>query len=160
MKQVLVLALVLALAGCRCEDEPPSPPPPTPPVAKVGKPEVSGLRATIQKLSAGGPGGRLELTCVLEWYAAPTSELSADGTLFMSNVWLLEGQEPMWVRFWSPSGAELESALEQVLVPEPFRRRLSATHESQLLVAPPAGATSVSVALGNSGLETERKELP
>lgn len=157
MKQTIVLAVVLTLAGCRCEDEPPPPPPP-PPVAKVGNPEVSGLRATIQKLSPGA--GRLELTCVFEWYAAPTSELRADGTIFMSNVWLLAGQEPLWVRFWSPAGAELGSALDRVLVPEPFRRRLSATHECELLVAPPAGATSVSVALGNSGLETERRALP
>lgn len=155
MRRLLPAVVVLSLAACRCEDDPPSPPPA--PIVSSGKPEKSGLRATVPKLVK---GRRLEVTYLLEWFAAPTAEVRADGTIYMTNMWLLESQEPITVRFWSASGDEVGRSGESILLPEPFRDRATQSHEVQLLVDPPAGAESLSVALGNSGLESDRRGLP
>lgn len=155
-----LLALLVLLLGCHGDDPPPPPPPaPLPPI-QASSSRVSGLQATVSRVAQAPGTGRMELTYLLEWYAAPTSEVTQDGRIQIYNVWLLRGLEPVTIRFWGAPGAPPVEVGERVVLPEAFLRRTAPSHELHLLVDPPAGARSVSIALGNSGLESERERLP
>ena len=154
MRLALVLTVAL-LAGCECNDEPPDPAPLPPP-----RSESNGLRASVAEVRRGLSTPPLEVSYVLEWVAPPTGRVDVSGDIQISNVWLLEPLEPAVVHFWDRSGTLVGEAIQRVILPDQFRDRSIAKREVRFLVDAPAAAASLSVALGRSGLETERALIP
>lgn len=147
--------VLLALSGCECQDEQPDPAPIPP-----AKSELEGLRASVAQIQRGLSTPPLDVSYVLEWVAPMKAELDAAGTIHVSNAWLLESLEPAVVHFWDRNGALVGETVERITLPDDFRDRSTPRWEARFLVNAPAGAASLSVALGRSGLETERASLP
>jgi hypothetical protein len=149
------LLLALAVTSCRCTDDPtPAPPPPAPPAPS--RAEVHGLRATS---SGAVVTGRLEVTYVLEWTAPPTFSRQPGGAVQLTNLWLLQPIEPATVNFWDGVGALVGETTQRIGLPTGFREGSTPRHEAHISLVAPAGAKSLSVSLGRSGLESDRSVI-
>lgn len=160
MRQALLLTVVL-LGGCAGGERPhqPADDQPGPPVVPESASELGGLRASAASVRS-ETWPYPEVSYVLEWVAPVMGEVDAAGNVRVWNVWLLEPLEPAVVRFWDRTGALMGETGEQVRLPDEFLRRSAPKFEVRLRVKAPAGAAFLSVALGRSGLETERVVWP
>ena len=148
----LALVACTLLGACHCNDTAPPPP------ATVD--ESGGLRASVPKVVRLAPTSRVEVSYLLEWTAAPTIVVAADGTARGSNLWLLQPSEPVYVRFRDAGGQLVGETTDRIDLPPPFLDRSVARHEARLMLDVPAGSATVSVALGVSGLETRPTVVP
>ncbi|MBX3467963.1 MAG: hypothetical protein KF878_13910 [Planctomycetes bacterium] len=145
-------AVCLALAACCSEEQPPPlPPPPA---------ELHGLRASASRVERLAGSDLLELTYALEWVAPPRVEVDPDLSLRASSLWLLQPNEPVTVRFLDASGAEVGRVMQRVDIAPEFVARSRRAYEALLRVDAPAGAASLVVSLGRSGLNTRPATLP
>ncbi|MCO5171012.1 MAG: hypothetical protein M9894_32210 [Planctomycetes bacterium] len=147
-------AVCLALAACCSEEQQPPPPLPPPPA------ELHGLRASASRVERVAGSDLLELTYALEWVAPPRVEVDPDLSLRASNLWLLQPNEPVTVRFLDATGAEVGRVMQRVDIAPEFVARARPTYEALLRVDAPAGTASLVMSLGRSGLDTRPATLP
>jgi hypothetical protein len=118
-------------------------------VGDLGKPEVRGLRSTVG--SVAHPDDTLiTIQYILQWTDP-------------HNAWVLDQEEPVNVSFWNMKAQPPSVILVEIKLIKLERGFLagSTTSMSASITAHvPPGATAVSLALGTSGLETERVQLP
>lgn len=112
---------------------------------KAGLPMVNGLSARIGAVTRLQPRG-IQISMVLTW----TSPDAA---------WGLRGAEPMQIYFWSKNVRNY-AGIQQTVLSEAFRTHKTKQTTAIVTAFVPPGATAVSLALGNSGLETVRAKLP
>jgi len=115
----------------------------------IGKPELDGLRAAVTEVS--WDGGALTIGFTLRWTGAPLA-------------WRLDREVPVNVSFWdslAEPAHRVSVETDFVSLPKAFLARSADTATTVVRAqgAPP-GATAVSLALGTSGLETDRIALP
>jgi hypothetical protein len=115
----------------------------------MGKPEVDGLRAAVSDVS--WDGGTLTIGYTLHWTGGPFA-------------WRLDREVPVNVSFWdsiTEPAHRVSVEIDFVALPKAF---LARTSDSTAAVVHargvPPGAAAVSLALGTSGLETDRIALP
>lgn len=153
---VVVPALVaLSLVGC----PEPGPGPGPKPTDPTGLTTLSGLSATIPKVTR--TSGSLEVHYRLEWTGEPTAK--TDPNTFVvtaTNVWLLDPNETVSLRFWDAAGSPTGTIDQQIDLSQGFAERDAKLSLTPILVNPPAKSRSVSIALGRSGLETSKVGLP
>lgn len=153
----LLAGLITAL-GCGTVDDQapgskPSPPEPTF--------ELSGLRATVSpSLVDDGALGPIEVLYELEWTAEPEVWVDPDWNVRSSGIWLLGPLEPAIVRYWDATGAPVGEGGHRIVLPAEFRARDVPRLAALVPIDPPIEATSLSIALGRSGLETARIAVP
>ena len=113
-----------------------------------GKPEVGGLRAAASDVSRNGDIVSIHYT--LTWTDR-------------SGHWRLNREEPVNITFWqstADSPRRMSIDVGYVSLPAAFLAHAKDVTEATLRAKAPAGAVAVSLALGTSGLETERIALP
>jgi hypothetical protein len=113
-----------------------------------GKPEVDGLRASAGDVSRDGE--IVSIHYALRWTDR-------------RNGWRLNPEAPVNISFWQSNvepGKLISIEIGYVSLPNAFLARAIDVTEATLRVKAPAGAGAVSLALGRSGLETERVALP
>ena len=113
-----------------------------------GKPEVDGLRASAGDVSRDGDVVSIHYT--LQWTDR-------------RNGWRLNREEPVNISFWQANADQarrLSIEITYVDLPKAFLARSVDTADATLRAKAPAGAAAISLALGASGLETERVALP
>lgn len=161
----LVLALAsVGLLAIGCPSPAPVPSPPTAPApAAIGAAQRDGLRSSVIGVRRSATAGSsLEVNYVLEWTSAPTIKVDPVSLRIVSasDLWLLGPSEPAVVRFWDAQDHLLGETRKTVFLAGPFRDRSVPRSATQLAVAAPSNAESVSVALGLSGLESSRVRVP
>ena len=150
LRSAFPVLAVLGLIGCRCGDT--SPP--------ASKPELEGLRSTVVVVRRPPSLPPIEVTYVLEWTGRAAGRMDSSGRIEISGVWVLEPLEPAVVHFWDATGKLLGETMRRIDLPDRFMDRSMARHEARFFIDLPVGATSLSVALGNSGLESDRVAAP
>jgi hypothetical protein len=107
----------------------------------IGKAELAGLSSSIpsivwrDKLQWGNPNGS----------------------------WILNRREPVNISFWDTKSKVLRRVaieVKSILLSQNFLYRADKTMTANIEVSVPPNATAVSVALGTSGLETDRVPIP
>jgi hypothetical protein len=115
---------------------------------KFGKPEVDGLRASAGDVSRDGEIISIHYT--LRWTDR-------------RNGWRLNPEAPVNISFWQSNvepGDLISIEIGYVSLPNAFLARAVDMAEATFRIRAPAGAGAVSLALGRSGLETERVAVP
>lgn len=136
---IALLAIVLASSGTGLALES---------AMNFGKPEVDGLRASAGEVSRDGDVVSIHYT--LRW----TNR---------RNGWRLNPEAPVNISFWQANAEparRISIEIGYVTLPKAFLARTVDTADATVRAKAPVGATAVSLALGTSGLETERIALP
>jgi hypothetical protein len=154
MRSTLAIPLLaVLLTGCA------SPGPKPAPAPQPARTELEGLRADATGVKRASPA-RVEIAYGLEWTATPSAAFAPDGTIKVSNVWILGPSEPAVIHFWDAAGKSAGEASQRISLPDAFLNRTVPRRAVSIAADVPAGGVAVSVALGNSGLETARVVLP
>lgn len=110
--------------------------------------ELNGLKASINSIS------RIDTTYIeikynLEWGKSPGN-------------WIINPSEPANIYFWNSSGQRVDNDkfFETILIADGFIDGSAESHSVFFNSAVPRNAVEVSIAFGNSGLETRRKDIP
>jgi hypothetical protein len=115
--------------------------------ASFGKSEIDGLRASVGDISRDGE--TISIRYTLQWTHS-------------RDRWRLEGEEPVNITFWDATvdtARRISIATEPVSLTGPFLARSTDTVNIRVRAQVPSGAAAVSLALGTSGLETDRVPL-
>jgi hypothetical protein len=115
----------------------------------LGKPELGGLRATVGSI-APADGTSVAVRYVLQWTDP-------------RNAWILDQDEPVNVSFWDMKAQPpllISVEIKRIKLERGFLAGTTASNSASVTAQVPPGATAVSLALGTSGLETERVPLP
>jgi hypothetical protein len=113
-----------------------------------GKPEVDGLRASASDVSRDGEIISIHYT--LRWTER-------------RNGWRLKPEAPVNISFWQSDvepAQRISIEIGYISLPNAFLAHVVSSAEATLRTKVPASAGAVSLALGTSGLETERVALP
>lgn len=110
--------------------------------------ELDGLLASINSITR-LDSTQLEIEYKLQW--------GKD-----SDSWVLNPTEPANIFFWNAGGQRVDNddLYETIIIEDGFLDRSIQTNTVLFTSSIPQDAVEVSVALGNSGLETKRKSIP
>lgn len=148
-RTVLVIVLCLVLNACHS----------APDYAAESAAERHGLRASVTTLRPTSAG--LAVGYTLEWIAGPRVEVDMSSSLIAHNLWLLEPSEPA-ILVLSDGASTLHEHVQHFALPAGFLDRSQKRHDVTLVVPRDelARARTLTVALGNSGLETRPVCVP
>lgn len=137
----LVLSALLLAAFAACSQG--KSPGPTP---IMNSSELDGLRSTIPSVSWQSPDA-LSVGYKLEWVTPNKS-------------WILKDSEPLNVVFRDTAGKKIATVVQTALFDPAFAAGTVKEATTSVTAKAPQAATTVSVALGTSGLETAETTLP
>jgi len=146
MRFLSLLSVCLTLAACQAT--------PT-----DGANRVSGLESSVPSIQWSG-GDTIEALYALEWVETATLKLSPALAWSSANLWVLKGWEPARVEFQDSTGRSTGGTTQHFGIPDDFMARSIPKHETTLAVPVPANSSTLTIAFGNSGLETLPVRLP
>ncbi len=146
MRTLSLLSVCLLLVACQAT--------PT-----DGTNRVSGLESSVPSIQWSG-GSTIEALYALEWVETGTLELSSALTWSSANLWVLKGWEPARVEFQDSTGRPTGGTTQHFEIPDDFMAQSTPRHETTLAVPVPPNSSTLTVAFGNSGLETLPVRLP
>jgi hypothetical protein len=115
----------------------------------IGKAELAGFSSSIPSI-VWRDNSAISISYKLQW-GNP------------NGSWILNRREPVNISFWDTKSKVLRRVaieVKSILLSQNFLYRADKTMTANIEVSVPPNATAVSVALGTSGLETDRVPIP